>query len=75
MDKSTTVLLIIATLLLACYLNNETNSKIVLGDIFDILAQNRENLLCDSIEDCSKVSRTNHLEQNWAVWMIRTDSV
>jgi hypothetical protein len=28
MDKSTTVLLIIATLLLACYLNNETNSKI-----------------------------------------------
>jgi len=53
----------------------ETNSKIVLGDIFDILAQNRENLLCDSIEDCSKVSRTNHLEQNWAVWMIRTDSV
>lgn len=53
----------------------ETNSKMVLGDIFDTLAQNRENLLCDSIEDCSEVSRIDHLEQNWAVWMIKTDSV
>ena len=50
----------------------ETNSEIFLGDIFDILTQNRQNLLCDSLEACSEFSRTAHLELNWAIWMIRT---
>jgi hypothetical protein len=52
----------------------ETNSEIVLGDIFDILTQNRQNLLCDSVESCSEFSRSEHLEMNWAVWMIKADS-
>lgn len=53
----------------------KTNSEMVLGDIFETLVQNRQNLLCDSLESCSEYSRTDHLEQNWAVWMMKTDSV
>ena len=52
----------------------ETNSEMVLGDIFNTLAHNRESLLCDSLESCSEYSRTDHLEHNWAVWMIKVDS-
>tara|TARA_B100001142_G_scaffold308662_1_gene340396 strand:+ start:6098 stop:7987 length:1890 start_codon:yes stop_codon:yes gene_type:complete len=51
----------------------ETNSEMVLGDIFSILTQNRQNLLCDSLESCSEFNRTEHLELNWAIWMIKTD--
>ena len=53
----------------------KTNSEMVLGDIFETLVQNRQKLLCDSLESCSEYSRTDHLEQNWAVWMMKTDSV
>ena len=53
----------------------ETNSERVLGGIFETLVQNRQNLLCDSLESCSEYSRTDHLEHNWAVWMIKVDSV
>ena len=52
----------------------ETNSEMILEDIFDILTQNRQNLLCDSVESCSEFSRSEHLEMNWAVWMIKADS-
>ncbi len=53
----------------------ETNSEGTLGNIFDVLTQNRQDLLCDSVESCSEVKRTNRLEMNWAVWMIKTDSL
>ncbi len=46
-----------------------------LGDIFDVLTQNRQNLLCDSLESCSEYNRTDHIESNWAIWMIKTDPV
>ncbi|MCP2507820.1 MAG: hypothetical protein NLN64_05970 [Candidatus Thalassarchaeaceae archaeon] len=49
----------------------ETKSKIVLGEIFDVLSQTRQNLLCDSVESCSDVNRSDHLEMNWAVWMVK----
>ena len=53
----------------------ETNSEMILGDIFFTLVQNRQNLLCDSLESCSEFTRDDHLEYNWAVWMMKTDSV
>ena len=53
----------------------ETKAEIVLGDIFDVLTQNRQNLLCDSLESCSEYNRIDHIESNWAIWMIKTDSV
>ena len=53
----------------------EVNTELVLGEIFEVLANNRQNLLCDSVEVCSEYSRTDHLEQNWGVWMTRTDAV
>ena len=52
----------------------ETNSEMGLRDIFNTLAHNRESLLCDSLESCSEYSRADHLEHNWAVWMIKSDS-
>lgn len=53
----------------------ETKAEMFLGDIFDVLTQNRQNLLCDSLESCSEYNRTDHMESNWAIWMIKTDSV
>ena len=53
----------------------QVNTERVLQEIFDVLAMNRQNLLCDSVEECSEYSRTEHLEQNWAVWMVKTDAV
>ena len=50
----------------------ETNSEMILGDIFDTLVQNRQDLLCDSLESCSEFSRADHLDYNWAVWMMKT---
>ena len=52
----------------------QTKAEIVLGDIFDVLTQNRQNLLCDSLESCSEYNRIDHIESNWAIWMIKTDS-
>jgi hypothetical protein len=50
----------------------ETNSGIILGDIFEVLTLNRENLLCDSVKECSNFNRYEHLDMEWAVWMIKT---
>ena len=52
----------------------QVNTEMVLQEVFDVLAHNRQNLLCDTIEGCSHYNRTEYLEQNWAVWMIKTDS-
>ena len=52
----------------------QVNTEMVLQEVFDVLAHNRQNLLCDTIEGCSQYNRTEYLEQNWAVWMIKTDS-
>tara|TARA_B110001452_G_scaffold82361_1_gene67339 strand:+ start:2816 stop:4711 length:1896 start_codon:yes stop_codon:yes gene_type:complete len=53
----------------------ETNSQMILQEVFDVLAHNRQNLLCDTVEDCSQFNRTEHLDTNWAVWMTKLDSV
>ena len=53
----------------------ELNSEMILEEIFDVLAHNRQNLLCDTVEDCSQFDRTEHLDTNWAVWMTKSDSV
>ena len=52
----------------------ETDSKLVLAEVFGVLSQTPQNLLCDSSESCISISRSEHLETNWAVWMVRTDS-
>ncbi len=51
----------------------QVNTEMVLQEIFDVLAHNPQRLLCDSAEDCSQYSRTEHLEQNWAVWMVKVN--
>ena len=51
----------------------QVNTEMVLQEIFDVLAHNPQRLLCDSVEDCSQYSRTEHLEQNWAVWMVKVN--
>ena len=53
----------------------QVNSKTILQEIFDVLAHNRQDLLCDTIEDCSQFNRTEHLDTNWAVWMTKSNSV
>ena len=53
----------------------ETNSEINLDDIFIALAQNRDRLLCDSVDGCSEFNRTEHIQRNWAVWMVKTNGV
>ena len=40
-------------------------------DIFEILTLNREKLLCDSVKECSNFNRIEHLDTEWAVWMIK----
>jgi hypothetical protein len=52
----------------------ETDSKLVLAEVFDVLSQTPQNLLCDSSESCISISRSEHHETNWAVWMVKTDS-
>jgi len=49
----------------------ETKSGIILEDIFEILTLNREKLLCDSVKECSNFNRIEHLDTEWAVWMIK----
>ena len=51
----------------------QVNTEMVLQEVFDVLAHNPQRLLCDSAEDCSQYSRTEHLEQNWAVWMVKVN--
>lgn len=53
----------------------QVNSKTILQEIFDVLAHNRQDLLCDTIENCSQFNRTEHLDTNWAVWMTKSNSV
>ena len=53
----------------------QVNTDLVLEEIFEVLANNRQKLLCDSVEGCSEYNRTDHLEHTWAVWMVRTDAV
>ena len=58
----------------AMYRIYETDSALVLGDVFDVLSNNTQTLLCDSVESCSSFLRNDHLDQNWAVWMTKTNS-
>lgn len=53
----------------------QVNSETILQEIFHVLAHNRQDLLCDTIEDCSQFNRTEHLDTNWAVWMTKSNSV
>ena len=52
----------------------ETDSELNLGEVFDVLSQESDNLMCDSQESCLNYVRSEHLEYNWAVWMTKTDS-
>ena len=49
----------------------ETNTGIILQDIFEVLTESREKLLCDSVKECSNFNRIEHLDTEWAVWMIK----
>ena len=57
----------------AIYRIHEMDSPLELALVFDVLSVTPENLLCDSQESCSSFHRSEHLEQNWAVWMTNTD--
>ena len=58
----------------AMYRIYETDSALILGDVFGVLSNNTQTLLCDSVESCSSFLRNDHLDQNWAVWMTKTNS-
>jgi hypothetical protein len=57
----------------AIYRIHEVESTLELDDMFEVLVDTPEDLLCDSLESCSSFSRSEHLEQNWAVWLTNTN--
>jgi hypothetical protein len=57
----------------AIYRIHEVESTLELDDMFEVLVDTPEDLLCDSLESCSSFSRSEHLGQNWAVWLTNTN--
>jgi hypothetical protein len=57
----------------AIYRIHEVESALDLDDMFEVLVDTPEDLLCDSLESCSSFSRSEHLGQNWAVWLTNTN--
>ena len=58
----------------AIYQIYETDSKLNLDEVFEVLSERPEDLMCSSIQDCSVYNRSEHLDSNWAVWMTKIDS-
>ena len=51
-----------------------THNDLQLLSAFDVLANNRSALLCDSVVECSVYDRTDQIELNWGVWFTETVS-
>jgi hypothetical protein len=57
----------------AIYRIYEIDSTLELEVLFDNLSRNSEGMLCDTQESCSFLIRSEHIEQNWAIWMLKTN--
>ena len=52
----------------------QTDGGVTLGETFDVLTNDQQRLLCNSVADCSIYDRTQHLQEHWAVWMVNTST-
>tara|TARA_B100001113_G_scaffold27104_1_gene19654 strand:+ start:512 stop:2404 length:1893 start_codon:yes stop_codon:yes gene_type:complete len=50
-----------------------TTTQLKLDEVFDVLSQRPEDLICNSVEDCSEFNRNEHLGTNLCIWMIKID--
>ena len=50
-----------------------TTKQLKLDEVFDVLSQRPENLICNSVEDCSEFNRNEYLDANLGIWMIKID--
>ena len=52
----------------------QVNTEMVLQESFRRpRPQSRKGYSVIQLKDCSHYSRTEHLEQNWAVWMVKVN--
>jgi hypothetical protein len=50
-----------------------TTKQLKLDEVFDVLSQRPEDLICNSVEDCSEFNRNEYLDANLGIWMIKID--
>ena len=50
-----------------------TPTQLELHEVFSVLSERPEDLICNSVEDCSEFNRNEHLGTNLGIWMIKMD--